>query len=74
MQTAVLQPQLNEIQLMLLRLFSREMSKPEMDAIREILLDYYDQVLQEEVQKVIEKKKIGRLELDEKLNQQHRSR
>jgi hypothetical protein len=74
MQPAVLHPPLNEIQLMLLRLFSRQMSKVEMDAIRDILLDYYDHALQEEVQKVIEKKKIERTRFEEKLNQQQRSR
>jgi len=59
MNTATTAAPLNDIQLMLLRLFSREMSKPEMDAIRAMLLDYYDRALQEEVQKVIKEKKIG---------------
>jgi hypothetical protein len=59
MNTATTAAPLNDIQLMLLRLFSREMSKPEMDAIRTMLLDYYDRALQEEVQKVIKEKKIG---------------
>lgn len=59
MNTATTAAPLNDIQLMLLRLFSREMSKPEMDAIRTMLLDYNDRALQEEVQKVIKEKKIG---------------
>jgi hypothetical protein len=58
MNTATTAAPLNDIQLMLLRLFSRGMSKTEMDAIRAMLLDYYDRALQDEVQKVIKEKKI----------------
>lgn len=74
MLTVTSAPPLNDIQLMLLRLFSREMSKAEMDAIRAMLLDYYDRALQDEVQKVIEEKKIGRARFEEKLNEKQRSR
>lgn len=74
MQTVTTVPPLNDVQLMLLRLFSRDMSKTEMDAIREMLLDYYDRALQDEVQKVIKEKKIERGHFEEKLNQQQRSR
>ncbi|MDO8365406.1 MAG: hypothetical protein Q7T20_01330 [Saprospiraceae bacterium] len=74
MQTINTAPPLNDVQLMLLRLFSRDMSKNELDAIRAMLLDYYDQALQEEVQKVIKEKKIERKDFEEKLNQQQRSR
>lgn len=75
MQTiALTAPPLNEVQLMLLRLFSRDMTKTEMDSIREMLLDYYDRALQDEVQQVIKKKKIERRHFEEKLNQQQRSR
>jgi hypothetical protein len=65
MLTVTSAPPLNDVQLMLLRLFSREMSKAEMDAIRSMLLDYYDRALQDEVQKVIEEKKIGRAHFEE---------
>ncbi|MBC7775702.1 MAG: hypothetical protein H7246_09720 [Phycisphaerae bacterium] len=74
MQTATTVPPLNDVQLMLLRLFSRDMSKTELDAIRAMLLDYYDRALQDEVQKVIKEKKIERSTFEEKLNQQQRSR
>jgi len=74
MLTVTSAPPLNDVQLMLLRLFSREMSKAEMDAIRAMLLDYYDRALQDEVQKVIEEKKIGRARFEEKLNEKQRSR
>ena len=74
MLTVTSAPPLNDVQLMLLRLFSREMSKAEMDAIRAMLLDYYDRALQDEVQKVIEEKKIGRARFEEKLDEKQRSR
>ena len=74
MQTATTVPALNDVQLMLLRLFSRDMSKTELDAIRAMLLDYYARALQDEVQKVIKEKKIERSTFEEKLNQQQRSR
>jgi len=74
MQTVNTAPPLNDVQLMLLRLFSRDMSKTEMDAIRAMLLDYYDRALQEEVQKVMKEKRIERGAFEEKLNQQQRSR
>lgn len=72
MQPTVTAPPLNDVQLMLLRLFSRDMSKTEMDAIRAMLLDYYDRALQDEVQKVIKEKRIGRSDFESKLNQQQR--
>ena len=74
MQTLTTAPPLNDVQLMLLRLFSRDMSKTEMDAIRAMLLDYYDRALQDEVQKVTKEKKIERKDFEVKLKQQQRSR
>ena len=67
------QPPLNEIQLTLLRLFSREMSPEEVEAIRRLLLEYYEQALQDEVQRVIEDKNISPKDFEERLNQQHRT-
>ena len=67
------QPPLNDIQLTLLRLFSREMSPDEVKAIRRLLLDYYEQALQEEVQQVIEEKNISPKDFEERLNQQQRT-
>ena len=74
MQTVTPALPLNDVQLMLLRLFSRGLSKIELDAIRALLLDYYDRSLQEEVQNVIKEKKIERSTFEEKLNQQQHSR
>lgn len=67
--TAQAQP-LNEVQLMLLRLFSRPMPSQDVEAIREMLLDYYEKALQEEVERVIEKKGITRADFEAVLNKQ----
>lgn len=65
---------LNDVQLMLLRLFSRPMPKHDEEAIREMLLAYYEQALHNEVARVIEKKGIKRADFDAKLNQQQRTK
>lgn len=72
-QTAPTQP-LNEVQLMLLRLFSRPMPTNELEAIREILLTYYETALHREVERVIEKKGITRADFDTILNKQQRTK
>jgi hypothetical protein len=55
---------LNEVQMMLLRLFSRPMSEHDVEAIREMLLTYYETALQKEVERVIEQKSIKRADFD----------
>ncbi|MBL7797150.1 MAG: hypothetical protein JNJ90_11705 [Saprospiraceae bacterium] len=65
---------LNEVQLMLLRLFSRPMTKSDTEAIRKMLLDYYETLLQQEVDKVMEGKGIVREDFDRLLNEDKRSR
>ena len=67
--TAQAQP-LNEVQLMLLRLFSRPMPSQDVEAIREMLLDYYEKALQKEVEQVIEKKGITRADFEAVFNKQ----
>lgn len=64
---------LNEVQLMLLRLFSRPMSQKDMEAIRTMLMDYYDELLQMEVEKVIDQKSITRTKFEEVLNKHERT-
>ncbi len=64
-----IQTPLNDVQLMLLRLFSRPMSESDTEAIRKMLLDYYDTLLQQEVDSVIEKKGIKREDFERLLNQ-----
>ena len=72
-QTAPTQP-LNEVQLMLLRLFSRPMPTQDINAIREMLLTYYETALHKEVERVIEEKDITRADFDAVLNKQQRTK
>ncbi|WP_353483799.1 hypothetical protein [Haliscomenobacter sp.] len=51
---------LNDIQLMLLRLFSRPGSAQDLAAIQNILLDYYNNALQNELDRVIKEKNISK--------------
>jgi len=69
-----IQTPLNDVQLMLLRLFSRPMSKSDTEAIRNMLLDYYDTLLQQEVDKTIKEKGILREDFERLLNQDRRSK
>ncbi len=68
-QAAATQP-LNDVQLMLLRLFSRPVSTQDLDAIQHILLDYYNNALQKELDRVIEAKNITREDYDKILSNQ----
>ena len=68
-QAAATQP-LNDVQLMLLRLFSRPVSTQDMDAIQNILLDYYNNALQKELDRVIEEKDITREDFEKILSNQ----
>ena len=72
-QPAIPQP-LNEVQLMLLRLFSRPVSSTDLEAIRNLLLDYYESMLQKEVDKTVRAKGITRADFDEVLNEQQRTK
>ena len=65
---------LNEVQVMLLRLFSRPMPAQDLEAIREMLLTYYETALHQEVERVIEKKGITRTDFDNILNRQQRTK
>ena len=72
-QTTVTQP-LNDVQLMLLRLFSRPMPAHDLEAIREMLLTYYETALHKEVERVIEEKGITRTDFEKVLNRQQRTK
>ncbi len=65
---------LNDVQLMLLKLFSRPISQKDTEAIRSLLLDYYDNMLQEEVDTVMEQKGISRTDFEKVLNEQQRTK
>ncbi|MBK9336742.1 MAG: hypothetical protein IPM98_09165 [Lewinellaceae bacterium] len=58
--TGTISTPLNDVQPMLLRLFSRPMTKSDMEAIRTMLLEYYETLLQQEVEGVIHGKGITR--------------
>jgi hypothetical protein len=68
-QAAATQP-LNDVQLMLLRLFSRPVSPQDLNAIQNILLDYYNNALQKELDRVIEEKDITREDYEKVLSNQ----
>ncbi len=59
---------------MLLRLFSRPMTTSDTEAIRKMLLEYYETLLQKEVDKVMEEKSIIREDFDRLLNEDKRSK
>lgn len=65
---------LNDVQLMLLRLFSRPVASNDLEAIRNMLLDYYNKALQSELDRVIEEKNITREDFDAVLNKQQRTK
>lgn len=67
-------PPLNEVQLMLLRLFSRSMTEEEVKGVRSLLLNYYEQQLQKEVEEVIQEKGIQRKQFDELLQNDQRTK
>lgn len=68
-QAAATQP-LNDVQLMLLRLFSRPVSTQDLDAIQNLLLDYYNNALQKELDRVIAEKNISREDYEKILSNQ----
>jgi hypothetical protein len=65
---------LNEVQMMLLRLFSRPIEKTELEKIQEMLLQYYELALQDELDNVIQEKSITRVDFDKILNKQQRTK
>lgn len=64
---------LNDVQLNLLKLFSRKMSETEQAEINEMLLKYYDNVLQKEVQRAINLKGYTREDIENVLNNSQRT-
>ena len=64
---------LNDVQLNLLKLFSRKMSETEQAEINEMLLKYYDNVLQKEVQRAINLKGYTKEDIENVLNNSQRT-
>jgi hypothetical protein len=65
---------LNSTQMMLLRLFSRDVPDLRMKEIKKLLLSYYTEKLHEEVEKSIAEKKITDNDIDAILYQQQRTK
>ncbi|GGD82027.1 hypothetical protein GCM10011514_52660 [Emticicia aquatilis] len=65
---------LNDVQLNLLKLFSRKMSETEQAEINEILLKYYDNLLQKEVQHAINHKGYTKEDFENVLNNSQRTK
>jgi hypothetical protein len=59
---------LNEIQLSLLRLFSRPMSEKETKDLKKLLVGYYSVQLEKEVSKVVAEKGYSQKDFDNMLN------
>lgn len=72
--TAVAQAPMNTTQMMLLRLFSRPMTEESTEAIRKLLMDYYDKMIQEEVEKAIAEKGITNADFEAMKNKPYRNR
>ena len=66
-------PPLNDVQVMLLKLFSRPMDAEDLASIRNMLLSYYDILLQKELDTVISEKKIRRENFETVLQQSQRT-
>ena len=73
MSTLAPRKKLNEAQLMLLKLFSREVSRETMNKMRKLLVDFFDEVVQAEINKLSEKKNLTQTSLD-KLKESHPKR
>ncbi|WP_064197888.1 MULTISPECIES: hypothetical protein [Emticicia] len=65
---------LNDVQLNLLKLFSRKMSETEQAEINEILLKYYDNLLQKEVQRAINLKGYTKEDIENVLGNSQRTK
>jgi hypothetical protein len=68
-----IQTPLNEAQLTLLRLFSREMTSDEIQKLRALLMEFYECELQKELERVIQEKGIQQKDFENRLNRQQRT-
>ena len=65
---------LNDVQLTLLKLFSRKMTETEQADINQLLLSYYDSALQNEVMSVIAQKGYVNTDFEKILNKSKRTK
>ena len=64
---------LNPIQLMLLKMFSREMNEQEINEVKTLLLHYLDMKLQKQLEIDIKNKNITQADFDRILNESQRT-
>jgi hypothetical protein len=65
---------LNEAQLLLLKMFSNPMSEEHFNGLRHVLVEYYEGLLHQELDRVIEAKSISRTDFDALYHQDQRSK
>lgn len=68
MATANVHTELNEIQISLLRLFSRPMTENEAKELKQVLVSHYNEQLSEELNKITEEKNFSQNNFDDMLN------
>lgn len=66
-------PALNDTQMMLLRLFSHQMPPEALNQLRNMLLEFYETQLHDEIERVIEEKSLVRADFEDVLNKQQRT-
>jgi hypothetical protein len=64
MEAQATQPKLNEAQLMLLKIFSREVPPEAMKELNRLLVEFYDNLVQLELEKLQASKPITQADLD----------
>lgn len=73
MEVPTVPQKLNESQLMLLKLFSRQMTPEAMTDLKRLLVDFYDKLVQLELEKLQQTKSITQADLD-RLQESHPKR
>ena len=64
----------NSVQISLLRLFDKKMTKRELDDLHNLLINYYDNQIGSEAEKIMREKGYSQADLDKILNQQQRTK
>ncbi|CAN5678124.1 hypothetical protein BH09BAC4_BH09BAC4_15530 [soil metagenome] len=64
---------LNDVQITLLRMFNRDMTEREISEVRKLILDYYDEKLDAELNKVVAEKGYNKEDYNTILNNQNRT-
>ncbi len=64
----------NSVQVSLMRLFDRPMQPEELDKVHQLLMNYYNGLVESEVDKIIAEKKYTQADFDRILNKSQRTR